>query len=288
MAMVGPCTGIARAMTMLEELGPLRGYYPEPSKSILISKPAQQARARQALAGFAFKFVDGSRYVGGFIGTNEARDAWLQPLVADWVHGIEKLSMVAQRFPQTAYAGLAKSLQMEWQYLQRVLPDAGTSFAPIEEALATTFLPSLLQEPEAPTDPFRALLALPVRRAGLGVPDPQQTAAHCHQASLACTEELTSTLRAGTDLDVQAHAAQASKQRRRLKKKKDEDEEESLQLLCAATLPATSRRMRQSKETGAWLTAMPNTLNGTELSEEEIRDNLRLRFSLQPLSLPAR
>jgi hypothetical protein len=33
---------------------------------------------------------------------------------------------------------------------------------------------------------------------------------------------------------------------------------------------------------------MPNSLNGTELSEEEFRDNLRLRFGLLPLSLPAR
>jgi hypothetical protein len=33
---------------------------------------------------------------------------------------------------------------------------------------------------------------------------------------------------------------------------------------------------------------MPNSLNGTELSEEEFRDNLRLRFGLTPLSLPAR
>jgi hypothetical protein len=79
MAMAGPCSGIARATTLLERLGPLRGYYPEPSKSILISKPADQAANRQLLTGFAFKYVDGHRYVGGFIATDEAREAWLQP-----------------------------------------------------------------------------------------------------------------------------------------------------------------------------------------------------------------
>jgi hypothetical protein len=271
-------------MTMLEELGPHRGYYPEPSKSILISKPDQQDRARQALAGFDFRYVDGHRDVGGFIGTDEARAAWLEPMLNDWVHGIEKLSMVAQRFPQTAYAGLSKSLQMEWQYLQRVLPSSGPAFAQIETALAETFLPALLQEPAAPTPPFRNLLALPVRKAGLGVPDPRQTGADCHTASLACTEELTRTLRAGTNLDVQAHANHASKQRRRLKKIKDEEQETLLQDLCTGTRPAAARRMTRSKETGARLTAMPTTLNGTELSEEEFRDNLRLQFGLSPLS----
>jgi hypothetical protein len=33
---------------------------------------------------------------------------------------------------------------------------------------------------------------------------------------------------------------------------------------------------------------MPHTLNGTELSEEEFGDNLRLRFGLTPLALPER
>jgi hypothetical protein len=286
MAMVGPCSGIAKAMGLLEELGPIRGYFPEPSKSILISKPAEQAPARQHMAGFAFQYVEGHRYVGGFIGTPESREAWLQPQVADWIHGVEQLAQVAKRYPQTAYAGLAKSLQMEWQYLQRVLPDSSTSFAAVEDALATTFLPALLQEEAAPDASFRELMALPVRRAGLGIPDPQLTAAGCHQASLESTGELTRTLRAGTDMDVQAHAAEATIHRRRIRKEKDKAEEAALQALCAAARPTAARRMNRSKETGAWLTAMPSTLNGTELSEDEFRDNIRLRFGLPPLSLP--
>jgi hypothetical protein len=286
MAMVGPCSGIAKAMGLLEELGPIRGYFPEPSKSILISKPAEQAPARRHMAGFAFKYVDGHRYMGGFIGTTEAREEWLQPQLENWVHGVEQLAKVARRYPQTAYAGLAKSLQMEWQYLQRVLPDSGTSFALVEEALAHTFLPALLQEEAAPDASFQELLALPVRRAGLGVPDPQLTAAGCHQASLECTGELTSTLRAGADLDVQAHAAEATLHRRQLHKTKDKAEEAQLQALCAAARPTAARRMKRSTETGAWLTAMPSTLNGTELAKDEFRDNIRLRFGLPPLSLP--
>ena len=288
MAMVGPCTGIAQAMSLLEQLGPARGYYPEPSKSILICRPEDQTRAKHSLTDFAFQYVHGHRYVGGFIGTKEARDDWLKPQLDAWVYGIEQLAKVAQRFPQTAYAGLAKSLQMEWQYLQRVLPNAGPSFAPVEVALADTFLPALLQE-IAPASPAqRALQALPVRRAGLGVPDPQLTAASCFTASQACTAELTRTLRAGTDLDIQAHAAKASTERRRMLKDKNKAEEATLDRLCAAARPAVVRQMKRSQETGAWLTAMPNTLNGTELSEEEFHDNLRLRFGLQPLSLPAR
>ena len=43
------------------------------------------------------------------------------------------------------------------------------------------------------------------------------------------------------------------------------------------------------KETrnGAWLSAVPHRLNGTEFSREDFRDNLRLRYGLMPQDIPA-
>ena len=38
---------------------------------------------------------------------------------------------------------------------------------------------------------------------------------------------------------------------------------------------------------GAWLSAVPHRLNGTELSWEEFWDNLRLRYGLMPQDIPA-
>jgi hypothetical protein len=46
--------------------------------------------------------------------------------------------------------------------------------------------------------------------------------------------------------------------------------------------------MLRAKETGTWLTTMPNCLNATELSADEFRDSLRLRLGLAPLGLPDR
>ena len=53
-----------------------------------------------------------------------------------------------------------------------------------------------------------------------------------------------------------------------------------------SSAPVPKRRILRSKETGAWLTAMPNRLNGTELSPEAFRDSLRLRYGLRPVNLP--
>jgi hypothetical protein len=104
-------------MASLEVNGPARGYLPEPSKSILVCQPEHQHASRMQLAGFEFKYLDGHLYVGGFIGTNAARTKWLEPMIADWVYDIQQLAKVSQPFPQADFAGLAKSLQMEWQYL---------------------------------------------------------------------------------------------------------------------------------------------------------------------------
>ena len=38
---------------------------------------------------------------------------------------------------------------------------------------------------------------------------------------------------------------------------------------------------------GAWISTVPHRLNGTELSQEEFRDNLCLRYGLTPQDIPA-
>ena len=46
-------------------------------------------------------------------------------------------------------------------------------------------------------------------------------------------------------------------------------------------------RLHRETRNGAWLSAVPHRLNGTELSLEEFRDNLRLRYGLMPQDIPA-
>ena len=46
-------------------------------------------------------------------------------------------------------------------------------------------------------------------------------------------------------------------------------------------------RLRMATRNGAWISAAPHRLNGTELSREEFRDNLRLRYGLMPQDIPA-
>ena len=45
------------------------------------------------------------------------------------------------------------------------------------------------------------------------------------------------------------------------------------------------KQLSRIGECGAWITAQPNMLQGTLLSKDELRDNLRLRYRMCTLSL---
>jgi hypothetical protein len=61
-----------------------------------------------------------------------------------------------------------------------------------------------------------------------------------------------------------------------------------LDAILASSRPLEKRRIVRSATTGAWLSTLPSLLNGSDLSDEEFRDGVRLRFGLTPTSLPLR
>ena len=94
-----------------------------------------------------------------------------------------------------AYAVLAKSLQSEWQYLQRVVWDCGPSFADVEVALCDEFYPALFGQVDGQAlDVSRELLTFPVWTAGLGIPNPCNTAMGNFKRSVKGTRELVGVL----------------------------------------------------------------------------------------------
>ena len=95
--------------------------------------------------------------------------------VQGWVESVKTLAGVARNHPQSAYAGLQKSLQHEWAFVQRVTPGIRDSFRPVEEALRETFFLALLQG-LGEGAPGRGVTRLPVKQAGLALPDPENTA----------------------------------------------------------------------------------------------------------------
>ena len=89
---------------------------------------------------------------------------------------------------------MQKSLYQEWAFVQRVTPGIGDAFGPAEKALRETFMPALF-EGLGERASERGVTHLPVKQAGLDIPDPNQTAPEKWIASCVNTGHLVAALR---------------------------------------------------------------------------------------------
>ena len=106
----------------MQARGPPRGYFPDPTKSILVVAPGNVTRAEDFLQGMVMQIVTGSRYLGGFIRDGAAEKSWLSGKFEVWAESVGTLAGVSRKHLQSAYAGLQKSFQQEWAFLHQVTP----------------------------------------------------------------------------------------------------------------------------------------------------------------------
>ncbi len=209
-------------------------------------------------------------------------------LVSKWVSAVKTLSAFAERYPQTAYAGFMFCLQNEWQYVQRVVANTASFFAPLEKEIWTSFLPALLGIPLTEIDGgYHQLLTHGVKQGGLAIRNLVDTAPSVHSASLAATHHLMiSLVDSGTQFDLGAHRHCATKAGQAARKSRLSDE--WLFLDCHGWgNPLVARRDNRNCAAITWLSVFPNWLNGTGLLADEWRDNVRLRYNHFLLNMPA-
>jgi len=171
-------------------------------------------------------------------------------------------------------------------HLQRVVGDIGDAFDPIESAIISTFLPALFDTPQAIHKDLRALTSLPVKKAGIGLPNPTTAAPHNHTSSKECTAVLTNALLTGEGWHINdhQHAMHAGRVDARLRN--STSHQASLDLLATSMTPLQLRRTERGKKTGGWLSIIPDIVNGMSLSKGAFRDSLRMRYGLELVDLP--
>ncbi len=127
----------AQCLNFFVKLGPPYGFFPKPSKSYYICKAEDEPAACQAFKSFGLEidYSRGQRYLGGFIGSAQWKEEWLGELVSKWVSVVKTLSVFAECYVHTAYAGFMFCLQNEWQYVQRVVANTAPFFAPLEKEI---------------------------------------------------------------------------------------------------------------------------------------------------------
>ena len=116
---------------------------------------------------------------------------------------MDKLSQAAVKAPQAAFASLTKSLQCEWDFLQRVVPDCADAFTPLSKKIKKQFFPAMLGA--GVTEAEEALFALPTFLAGLGIFDPTKTATLAYQTPRQGTKVLVEAVKGVVVFDPAQH-----------------------------------------------------------------------------------
>jgi hypothetical protein len=279
-------------------LGPSFGYHVQPTKCYIIAPTANHFAALEAFKDHSpnpahsteCPVVSGSRFLGGFVGEAEPFAAWLNTKLVTWANSINTLAAIAHRYPQSAYCCLQKSLQHKWEFIQRVHLCPAASFQPLESCIANTFLPAFFGLPQAAL-PDRALTQMPIRHAGLALPNPATTVLFSHTASVNISKEITRALllpithpqpgeSSSFSLSVHRQAVSDGKIQARITRVRNCDHQFAA---LQENLPLSAqRRLDRLRNTGAWLHAYPCLIEYTYLSAQEFRDALCLRYGMTP------
>ena len=131
-------------------------------------------------------YVRGHRYVGGFIGDETSKLEWILPKIETWKKSIQKLSIAAKLYPQSAYTSFTHCLQSQWYHLCRTTPNISEHLQPLEDEINNNFLQNLFSiEKIDPT--LQTLIYLPIKLGGLNIYNPTEIADTAYLSSTSAT-----------------------------------------------------------------------------------------------------
>ena len=138
------------------------------------------------------RVVTGHRFLGGFIGSNDDMLAYVSEKVCKWVSNVRMFADIASTQPQLAYTAFTRSLQHEWIFLLRVIPNCHGVFQDLEHVIGAIFLLALFGVEISSEE--QDLFVLPLRMGGLGVINPVVAATGVHEFSVRSTAVLARSI----------------------------------------------------------------------------------------------
>ena len=165
-------------------------YYPNPSKTWLVTKEEHHADTIAAFEGTNVNITSAGRpHLGAALGTPTYMDQFVAERVDQWSNEVRLLSAIATTQPHTAFAAFTHGLSSKWSYLSRTLPNMSNHLQLLENIIRSEFIPSLTGNPP-PNDADHDLFALPARLGGLGLHNPVSMADSEHSSSSLISEPL--------------------------------------------------------------------------------------------------
>ena len=167
----------------------------------------------------------------------------------------------------------------------RVTPRFGPFFAELEYCLQSYFLPELFGVEVSAAE--RQLFALPSRYGGLGLSNPVSISKHCFDSSMHSIAYLKDSILGSVtfELDALSNAVLSASQSD--SKLRSQHFSAIFNELIGLFTPIQQRAIMRAKDcNSAWLSVIPLECHHFNLTSQEFRDALALRYRKPLLNLP--
>ena len=151
-------------------MGPSSETSQKETKSWLVVKTDKLHETNEIFNGTGIKITtEGRKYLGGFVGTEEGSEKYVEELCKVWIAQIEELSKIAKCEPQAAYSAFTAGFKHKFTYYIWTIPNLSEVLKPLDDVINNQFLPAITERQTISAD-NRKLIALQVRLVGLGIP----------------------------------------------------------------------------------------------------------------------
>ena len=152
------------------QIGPKFGYFPDPTKSWLITKSETHAIRKKFVKDTKVKIANsGKRFLGSVIGIFTFKKQYIDEIVSQWISKIEVLSQIAKVEPQAAYCCFTAGFKHKVTYLMHTTPNISEELRRLDDAINNKLIPFFTENKLCGNDE-RLLLSLPTKLGGMGIP----------------------------------------------------------------------------------------------------------------------
>lgn len=284
---------LRRWFDVLLEKSPLYGYFPKPEKCILVVKEERMQEARKIFRGSKVHVkaegskdtgveinCEGTRHLGAVVGSSTFKQSYITQKIEKWVLAVKKLAGVVTTQPHAAYAAFTHSLQGQWTFLCRAVPEVGHLFAPLEDAIRHDLIRAFLKRQDNNLE--RDMLSRPARMGGMGIFNPTEECVIAITNSAYISRPLVRLIqKQAFEFSPRELADEMKSLRAEVDKAMDERFKTKLTRILENAPNELKEAVRASSEKGAssWVTACPSYDYGTVLHKGEFVDACSIRLS---------
>ena len=103
----GALDNLESCFNLLKHYVPAWGYYPDPTKSIMIVHPNNLKAGRLFGLCHGFKVYTGVSYLGSYIGDDKSKGDWIQKWTEKCKRNIRAVTATAEKYHRESYAAVA-------------------------------------------------------------------------------------------------------------------------------------------------------------------------------------